>query len=86
MNGKELAKELSKFVNCMANGKEEQEFVDAFMREHRTLQQSAFGLVCQLVKAWSEQEHFDLRNEYTVKTCKKIMEAVGDVRYNPPLI
>lgn len=88
MTGQELAKEISRFVNRMANGKEEQEFVDALMREHRTLQQNTFGLLCQLIREWAsvEENRYDLRNEFTVQTCKKIVETVEEVRYNPPFI
>lgn len=88
MTGKELAKELSQFVNVMANDKNEKEFIDAMMREHRTLQQNSFGLVCKLIKAWSEVEdnRYDLRNEFTVKTCQEITKSVDSVNYSPPFV
>ena len=88
MTGKELAKQLSQFVNIMANAKEEDEFVEAIMREHRTLQQSTFKLVMKLIVAWAEtgDDFYDLRNEYTVLQCKEILDKIPELRYNPPFI
>ena len=55
------------------------QFVDSTLAEHRTLQQQMFGAFMFCIKAWSEldSDHYDVRNEYTVETCKKIMSALG---------
>lgn len=67
----------SRYINSMSM--DPKPFVEAMTeREHRTLQQSAFGVFMACIEAWSKQENFDLRNEYTIKMCKKIMEAVKD--------
>ena len=60
------------------------------MRDHRTLQQNTFGLMSKLVSAWAERAEdefsYDLRNEFTVKTCKEIVDAVPQVGCRPPCI
>lgn len=73
--GEEAAKALTNFLNG-ASREEKKEFVEYLTRrEHRTLQQSAFGLFLDAVFAWAKGEH-DLRNQYTVETSKKIAELV----------
>lgn len=86
MTGEEMARELTKFVNRLGNNKEEKEFCDALMREHRTLQQSVFSLFSAAIQEWAKQENFDARNEFTVNTCKKIVSSVDDMNYRPPMI
>lgn len=46
--------------------------------EHCTLQQSFMRLCMTFIKLMSEKSHWDGRNEASVKTAKKIMEAFGD--------
>jgi hypothetical protein len=59
-------------------------FIDHLvLREHRTLQQSAFRFVMKLVYAWAGQEQFDMRNASTVQVAKKIKEIFGE--YGPDL-
>lgn len=75
---RKVARELTKLMNRCGAGRVTQAFVDELTRkEHRTLQQQTFGLFMECVKAWANCEpgDYDLRNEYTVKTSKKIMEA-----------
>jgi hypothetical protein len=62
---------LSDWVNEM--GHCNQDFVEAVMREHRTLQQQIFEVMLACMDAWAKEEHFDLRNEFTVKKCQEIM-------------
>lgn len=86
MTGEEMAKELSNFVNSLSSRRRQKEFCETLMREHRTLQQSVFGLFSAAIREWAKQENFDARNEFTIKTCKKIVSSVDDINYNPPLI
>jgi len=53
------------------------------MRDHRTLQQATFGLFLRTIEEWSKQEHFDLRNEYTVQKSKEIMKLLGGCSSTP---
>ncbi len=84
--GEEMAEQLSKFVNKLGNNKDEQEFCAALMRQHRTLQQSVFSLMTAAIKEWSKQQNFDARNEFTVATCKEIVDKVDAMKYSVPLI
>jgi len=85
---KDAAESISRFANSMSLfGKDSEDFVDAIMRDHRTLQQSTFGLFMQCIEAWSKTDRFDARNEYTVKLCKKMMAAIKDDWFGrPPMI
>ena len=75
MDAKELVKELSRYANHMNHDKSA--FSDAILREHRTLQQSIFGLFLKTIEGWSQTEHFDLRNAYAVEKSKEIMDLLG---------
>ena len=74
-NPEQMADILSRFANAMCV--EQVGFAQAITRQHRTLQQSIFGLFLRTIEEWSKQEHFDPRNEYTVETSKKIMDLLG---------
>lgn len=51
---------------------------ESMQRQHRTLQQMSFAAMMWMIKEWASlpETHYDLRNEFTVKTCKKIMQEV----------
>jgi hypothetical protein len=79
-SGKDVAQELSDFVNS-SYSITEQEFVDTLLSEHKTLQQSVFRLFIQCVEGWAEMYDkgcFDVRNEETCKLSKQIMGVVKD--------
>ena len=67
---------LSRFVNgmCHENGR----FVDRVMSEHKTLQQQMFRLFMSVVERWAEQEHYDVRNEYTILKSKEIIKLLEE--------
>jgi len=73
---KDAVEKLTRFVNNFSVN--EDAFVDALMREHRTLQQSTFGLFLRCCKRWSElnENQYDARNEYTVQKSREIMKVV----------
>ena len=60
---------------------------EALRREHRTNQQALMReIIVPSIKHWAyckEEEIYDLRNEATVTTCKKIVESVEDLDYLP---
>ncbi len=66
-----VAQTFSDWVNGM--GHSNNEFVQAVMREHRTLQQQMFEVMLACIDAWSRTEHYDLRNEFTVLKSREIM-------------
>ncbi len=74
MTGTEMGAALSDFANQFHP--DEKGFVDAVCGDHRTIQQTSFRLMMACIKKWAEAESFDLRNEQTVLTCRKIMEAI----------
>jgi len=77
--GVKAAKELANFVNGMGHSVED--FVEQLtLREHRTLQQQAMALFLGCIEAWADKEdgRFDLRNEDTVKICRKIKARLDE--------
>ena len=72
-----VASSLSAFMNG-AGTTDIAELAEEILRDHRTLQQQTFGLMMTCIQKWSETENFDVRNDYTVKLCKKLMEAAKD--------
>ncbi len=83
---RKAARELGDSLNEM--GFDLESFTDEFLRQHRTLQQNAFGAFLALVKAWSELEsnRYDLRNEWTCEKSRKIVAALGEYNLRPPFI
>ena len=70
----ELSKNFSNFVNNYNHDAEG--FVDAFCREHRTLQQSGFRLMLQVIERIASDEYtFDGRNKSAHETAALLMEA-----------
>ena len=80
--------EAQAFTNRLANDEEQKEFVKALMTEHRTLQQSVFDLMCKCIQTWAKtpEDRYDARNEFTIKTCKKIVDRVEEVKYSAPMV
>jgi hypothetical protein len=75
-SGKIAAQAISDLVNKMAHQPESKAFVDEITHSHRTLQQQSFELFMQCIAEWAKTDRFDDRNEYTVKTAKKIVAAL----------
>ena len=90
--GREVAQALGKLVNIMGGNKAAEDgFIDELTnREHRTLQQSAGGLMFKTIKAWADQyekDMYDGRNEFLVKICAKIVAENPDLfKYGMPMI
>lgn len=78
LTGTELANELTNFVNNFNCNHEE--FIEAFCREHRTLQQSSFRLFLMLLERLASDEYtFDGRNEQSHQLAKKMIEGFKKV-------
>ena len=73
--GKKAAEALSAFVNSHNKTAYEAFATQLTQYEHRTLQQLVFGLMWMCIKLWAKREHFDARNEDTIKTCKALVES-----------
>lgn len=75
----ELAEALTDFVNSY-NPKSE-EFIKAFFREHRTLQQSTIRMFLEVIEAIAEQEYkTDGRNQATKFVCQDIVEGFKQLK------
>lgn len=83
---REAARNLSKAVNEMSFDVES--FADEILCMHRTLQQTAFGAFLACIKAWSElpSRRFDMRNAFTVKKSREIVELLGKYNLRVPFI
>ena len=83
---REAARNLASAVNEM--GFDVDVFADELLRQHRTLQQTAFGAFLATVKAWAAlpASHFDARNEFTVDQSRKIVTMLGEFNLKPPFI
>ena len=83
---REAARNLADALNEM--GFDVDTFADELLRQHRTLQQTAFGTFLATIKGWAvlPANRFDLRNEFTVEQSRKIVEALGQYNLKPPFI
>ncbi len=83
---REAARNLASAVNEM--GFDADVFADELLRQHRTLQQTAFGAFLATLKAWAAlaPSHFDARKEFTVDQSRKIVEALGQYNLKVPFI
>lgn len=69
--------ELTDFLNS-AMTEEKAAFVEALLRKHRTLQQSAFDLFLDAIRAWSvlPDTHYDPRNSLAVRLSKEVVQML----------
>lgn len=76
----ELAVLITDFVNSSDRDKHAN-FIQAFSNQHRTLQQSAFGLMLKLMEHIASDEYStDGRNEDSKKTAKDILNGFKIVK------
>lgn len=69
---------LSNYVNYR---KSTQGFIDAFKREHRTLQQSMFGMFLALIEDMAtDNYHTDGRNEDSQKMARQLIEGFKEAK------
>jgi len=90
--GKKLAKDMTDMVNVLGrNDPAEKAFIEELtQRSHRTLQQSAGGLMFKVIAAWAEmcnKGYYDARNEHLRKCCAEIVKQNPNVfKYRMPLV
>jgi len=79
---------VSRYVNCFGADEMSKLFVERMSREHRTLQQAFTRLCFMWIQhlAKLESNHYDLRNEASVKAAKKIMSHVDEYDLHLPTI
>jgi hypothetical protein len=72
--GKQLANDLTNFVNNYNHKPED--FINSFVNEHRTLQQSSFRLILMLIEKMASDEYrTDGRNEQSKNIAKKLIDG-----------
>ncbi len=83
---REAARNLTSALNEM--GFDVDVFADELLRQHRTLQQTAFGAFLAAVKAWAAlaPSRCDARNEFTVDQSRRIVEVLGQYNLKVPFI
>ncbi len=73
--GIELAEILGNFVNT-SNRDKSKEFIEGFSRQHRTLQQSSFRLIMELIEFMASDNYkTDLRNESSKAVAKRLING-----------
>lgn len=71
----ELAVAITDFVNSSDKDKYK-DFIESFSNQHRTLQQSAFGLMLQTIEYMaSDKYHTDGRNEDSKKVAQTLIKG-----------
>jgi dGTP triphosphohydrolase len=80
--GFEFADLFSQLVNSSSR-KTRDAAIGKMLRDHRTLQQGMMRFVMDYIEGMAEKQHFDLRNEASVKLAKAIMELPSDIRSLP---
>jgi hypothetical protein len=75
----EMAQMLEEWANAAHQKEDKEKFAEQLVhRTHRTLQQGCMGVFVACIEKWAATEHFDGRNEATVRLCQKIVAATGD--------
>lgn len=83
MTGIELADELRKFTSGYGDDKKIEEFLDGFCRQHRTHQQSMFGLILAVVeRVASEDYRTDGRNQASHDRAKLLISGFRNAYKN----
>lgn len=78
--GVEMACALGDFLNGAGSEEIEQFLQTMTQHEHRTIQQSYFGLLLKSILKFAEIQNYDGRNQYSVETAKKLKEFM-DANY-----
>ena len=86
-SAKDAAEVVGNFLNGVM-GREKAEFITEISYLHRTLQQRFTGLCLAWLNhlASLKEGEYDLRNEASVKTARKIKAACPEIEYGLPFI
>jgi ABC-type Zn uptake system ZnuABC Zn-binding protein ZnuA len=89
----EIARAFNTFSHALNVMSSHDNFVNALLscvvQDHRTLQQSFFSAIFSLIEKYGNLEenyYSDLRNEASLKACKKIAKFIKDENIYLPLI
>ena len=79
LTGEEMVEMLDEFCNASGQDKFDEFTKQLVFGTHRTVQQKICRLFLACIEAWADDKAgHDLRNEATVRICKKIVAATGD--------
>mgnify|MGYP001596101603 CR=1 FL=1 len=81
-----LATELSAFVNRMGGDREEGALVRMMLKDHPTLVQSKAGMFLRFFYELADRTYYDARDEASVLTARKIVNALGEYGSSLPYI
>lgn len=85
LTGQQLAETIADFVNTFSKDKNK-EFVNGFCVQHRTLQQSSFRMMLQLIEHMATDEYkTDGRNEASKKIAMKLIDGFKKVIFEEEL-
>jgi len=75
LTGKGLADLMSDFANT-SNNEKGKEFINGFVRQHRTLQQASFRMMLELIEHMvTDEYHTDGRNDASKKLAKTLIQG-----------
>ena len=66
--------EVTPAVNIMSDKELEDGMLNALLDEHRTLQQSFFRVLHNVMKQYAATKYYDLRNEASIEYAKRVSE------------
>ncbi len=78
MEMEEAISHLGNAVNNFNYGEQSVEFFNQLSRQHRTLQQNIWRMIVNTIREYADTKYFDLRNEDSVKFCKKVQEFMEE--------
>lgn len=79
------ARFMSDYVNTLASSNEKS-FAGEMAREHRTLQQNFTRLCVAWLEHLASEDHYDLRNEASVKLAQQFVSQIpAEVRHLPTI-
>ena len=78
MDPKDLAKELSRFVNTISCEIRLEKLVDEMAQDDRTLQQNYMRLALMILERWSNMKYYDARNEQSVKVATLLVNTLKE--------
>lgn len=85
LTGLQLAEAMGDYANTFSRDKGK-EFIEGFIRQHRTLQQSSFRIILELIEHMASPDYqTDLRNEASKKTAQKLIAGFKKVIYEEEL-
>lgn len=80
--GLQLAENMTDFVNTYSRDKHKH-FIEGFCRQHRTLQQSSFRMILQLIEHMASDEYrIDDRNADSKKVAQQLLKGFQTEYHN----